>query len=219
MKNDKIVIQKTAAAMKRRMNGESTGHDWWHAYRVWQTAKRITATEPTANQLVVELAALLHDIADYKFSKGDHELGPKLAGEWLQDQNVAPAVIESVQVIIRTIDFKGANVAHNLASIEAKIVFDADKLDALGAIGIARAFAYGGAKSRDIHNPDVKPVMHDSFGAYKKNTSPTINHFYEKLLLLKDLMQTKEGRRLAQKRHAYMKRYLEEFLKEWEGER
>lgn len=202
------------------MLGEATGHDWWHVYRVWQSAKHISCQEPDADSLVVELGALLHDIADWKFSDGDLEAGPKAARQWLAEQEVSEAVIGHIENIIRDTSFKGAKVPLTLKTLEAKIIFDADKLDAIGAIGIARAFAYGGAKGRSLYEPDEKPVMHESFEDYKnKGETHTINHFYEKLLLLKDLMQTETGKKMAQQRHLYMQSYLEQFYKEWNGDK
>jgi uncharacterized protein len=218
--SDAELINKTAEFVKNKMLGEATGHDWWHVYRVWQTAKHIVASEPEADSTVVELGALLHDIADWKFADGDLEAGPKAAREWLESQKADEVTIAHIEDIIRDTSFKGAKVALTLKTLEAKIIFDADKLDAIGAIGIARAFAYGGAKGRALYEPDEKPVMHESFEDYKnKGETHTINHFYEKLLLLKDLMQTKTGSQMAQQRHKFMEQYLEQFYAEWEGKR
>ena len=215
--NNNLLISKTADFIKNRMLDESTGHDWWHVYRVWQIAKTIAANEPKADGLTVELGALLHDIADWKFAGGDMEAGPKAAREWLESQGVGDDIIRHIEDIIKDTSFKGANVALDMKTLESKIVFDADKLDAIGAIGIARTFAYGGNKERPIYNPELKPTMHDTFEAYKADESHTINHFYEKLLLLKNLMQTKTGKKLAEHRHAYMESFLDEFYKEWDG--
>lgn len=216
--NQQNIVKQTADFVKQKMLGEGSGHDWWHVYRVWQIAKTITANEPQADLYIVELGALLHDIADWKFADGDLEAGPRAARQWLETCSVDNKTIEHVEDILRNISFKGAKVALQLNSIEAKIISDADKLDALGAIGIARTFAYGGSKSRSMYEPDQKPVLHETFEDYKNNQSHTINHFYEKLLLLKDIIQTETGRQLAQKRHEYMVNYLEEFYKEWDGE-
>jgi uncharacterized protein len=216
--NDTQLISETAEFIKQRLLGEGSGHDWWHVYRVWQLAKTIADNEPNADRLTVELGAILHDIADWKFAGGDTEAGPKAARQWLEGKSVDEKVISHIEDIIRDTSFKGANVDLNLKTIEAKIVSDADKLDAIGAIGIGRTFAYGGSKGRSMYEPDQKPTMHDSFEAYKKSDSPTINHFYEKLLLLKDLMYTKTGKRLARHRHKIMEQYLDEFFKEWHGE-
>lgn len=216
MDNDTI-ISKTADYIKTKMLGESTGHDWWHVHRVWRTAKTIAADEPGANVFIVELGALLHDIADWKFTDGDMEVGPKAARDWLETLDVSEEDITHVEDIIRDTSFKGAEVDLAMKTLEARIVFDADKLDAIGAIGIARTFAYGGNKGRAMYEPSQKPTMHTSFEDYASNTSPTINHFYEKLLLLKDLMQTSAGRKMAEHRHAYMEDFLQEFYEEWDG--
>lgn len=212
-----VLIRKTAAFIKERLLGEGSGHDWWHIYRVWQVAKAIAKNEPDANLLVVELGALLHDIADWKFADGDIEAGPRAAREWLVHQGVHEATIKHIEDILRNVSFKGAKVKLKLNSLETKIVSDADKLDAIGAIGIARTFAYGGSKNRSMYEPDHKPTLHDTFEAYKSSNSPTINHFYEKLLLLKDMMQTETGKQMAEHRHKYMEQFLDEFYGEWEG--
>lgn len=216
--SDQELIAKTAAFIKNKMQGEGTGHDWWHVYRVWQTAKTIADNEPKADKMTVELGALLHDIADWKFADGDLEAGPKAARKWLEAQGADNKLISHIEDIIRDTSFKGAKVDLHLKTLEAQIIFDADKLDAIGAIGIARAFTYGGSKNRPLYEPDQKPVMHTTFEQYHAGISHTINHFYEKLLLLKDLMQTETGRKLAEQRHKYMEDYLEEFYKEWKGE-
>lgn len=216
--SDEDVLQKTAAFVQDKFANETTGHDWWHMYRVWRLAKRILKTEPAADPFVTELAALLHDIADWKFHDDD-EAGPKAAREWLVGLGVAEDVVLRVEDIVRNVSFKGAKVKNKLKTIEGKIVFDADKLDAIGAIGIARAFAYGGANQRTMYEPDRVAVMHDTFEAYKNDKSGTINHFYDKLLLLKDRMYTAEGKKLAQKRHSIMENFLKEFHNEWQGER
>lgn len=199
------------------MLGEGSGHDWWHVYRVWQLAKTIADKEQDADRFTVELGALLHDIADWKFADGDLEAGPRAAREWLEKNGAEEEVIRHVEDIIRDTSFKGAKVDLVLKTLEAKIIFDADKLDAIGAIGIARTFAYGGSKNRSMYEPDEKPIMHASFEEYKNNQSHTINHFYEKLLLLKDLMQTQTGQQIAQSRHDYMENFLKEFYTEWDG--
>jgi uncharacterized protein len=214
------IIQKTADYVRQEMMGEASGHDWWHVYRVWQTAQLIAKSEKAADPFVVELGALLHDIADWKFADGDLDAGPRKARAWLESLQVEETAILVVEDILRDTPFKGAGVALELKTIEAEIVFDADKLDAIGAIGIARAFAYGGNQNRVMYEPEVKPTMHQTFEAYKNDEkSHTINHFYEKLLLLKDLMQTETGKQLALRRHVYMEKFLEEFLGEWNGER
>lgn len=210
-------IAKTAAFVKQKFSGEGSGHDWWHMYRVWQLAKTIAAEEPTADMLVVELGALLHDIADWKFHGGDEEAGPEAARKWLESIGAEEEVIAHIEDIIRTVSFKGAGVASGMRTIEGKIIHDADKLDAIGAIGIARTFAYGGSKNRPMYDPGIKPELHTDFEAYRKSTAPTINHFYEKLLLLKDRMYTDSAKKLARHRHDFMQAYLDEFYSEWDG--
>ena len=194
------------------------GHDWWHIYRVWKTAKHIAASEQV-DVFVVELGALLHDIADSKFHNGDESIGPKRAGELLQSLQVDEPVIIHVQNIISHISFKGGNHQQAFRSKELDVVQDADRLDAIGAIGIARAFNYGGFKNRSLHDPGIQPNLAMSREEYKSNKAPTINHFYEKLLLLKDRMNTATGKALAAERHAFMETYLNQFYKEWEGEK
>lgn len=210
-------VAKTAKYIKDKFSGEGSGHDWWHMYRVWQLAIEISNNEQGANSLVVELAALLHDIADWKFNDGNIEAGPEAARNWLTSINVSEDIIVHVEEVIRTVSYKGAGVASNMKTIEGKIVHDADKIDALGAIGMARVFAYGGSASREIYNPEIKPILHKTFEEYKNNKGSSINHFYEKLLLLKDRMYTDTGKRIAKSRHQYMEKYLEEFYKEWDG--
>jgi uncharacterized protein len=206
-----------ASDVRERMTsaGDSS-HDWWHVYRVWQTARRI-ASEENADAFVVELAALLHDIADWKFHDGDETVGPRVAGEILATHGVGTDVIAHVQEIIATISFKGAGVATPMRTIEGACVQDADRLDAIGAVGIARCFAYGGFKGRLLYDPDVSPETHADKDAYRKNNSHSINHFYEKLLLLKDRMNTETAKKIAIDRHGFMEAYLERFYKEWEG--
>lgn len=212
------IIDLTAEHVKALLSGEGSGHDWWHILRVWNNAKTIAATEK-ANMFIVELAALLHDIGDHKFYNGDETVGPRLAAEWLQGLHVKDEVIDHITSIIKELSFKGAGTTSMMSSMEGCIVQDADRLDAIGAIGIARTFAFGGHKNREIFNPAILPEMHTSFEAYKSSTAPTINHFYEKLLLLKDRMYTKTARALAAQRHQYMEGYLEQFYAEWEGKR
>ena len=216
---DQELIAKTAAFVKDKFEHESTGHDWWHMYRVWQLSRHIIESEKTADPLITELGALLHDIADWKFHDGDMEAGPRAARAWLSSLEAREEVIVAVEDIIRNVSFKGAGVASNMKTLEGKIVHDADKLDAIGAIGIARTFAYGGANNTAMYDPSVDPKHHADFEAYKKDAGPTINHFYEKLLLLKDRMYTDMGKRMAEHRHQVMERYLDEFYAEWEGER
>lgn len=207
------LIDKTEAFVRATLQNAEGGHDWWHIHRVWDNAKLIAQTE-RADLLVVELAALLHDIADSKFHNGDEEIGPKTAGDFLQSLHVDEAVIEHVQQIIRHISFKSGFDKKAFRSIELDIVQDADRLDAIGAIGIARAFNYGGFKGREIYNPEIKPNLNMTKAEYKNTKAPTINHFYEKLLLLKDKMNTPTGKRLAEQRHAFMESYLKQFYSE-----
>ena len=215
MEKELIVIQ-TADFMKSELIGEGSGHDWWHVYRVWKNAVQIAKREDV-DLFVVELAALLHDIADWKFNDGNEDIGPQLAREWLESLNVEENEISNVCQIIQDISFKGSGVVTNMKTQEGKIVQDADRLDAMGAIGIGRAFAYGGSKGREMYNPDLKPEKHNSFEQYKKSQSSSINHFYEKLLLLKELMNTDTAKKIAEKRHVVMLNYLDDFLQEWEG--
>jgi uncharacterized protein len=210
------LTQRTADHVKTVLSGDGTGHDWWHVYRVWKTARRIGQAEE-ANPLVVELAALLHDIADWKVHGGDTTIGPKTARAWLASLDLDPNVIDHVCRIVADISFKGANVEQPTLSPEGQVVQDADRLDAIGAIGIARAFAYGGSKSRMIHDPTCPPMEHRSAESYLNNAGTTINHFYEKLLLLKDRMNTPTGQAMAAERHRFMEEYLRRFNEEWEG--
>ncbi len=216
--NKKSIITQTAERMKTHLDGEASGHDWWHVYRVWQNALHIGAQEH-ADLFVVELAALLHDIADWKFHDGNEDIGPNMAAQWLEELSVEPKTIAHICDIIRNLSFKGAGVATPMDTLEGMIVQDADRLDAIGAIGIARAFAYGGTKNRLMHDPTIPPQHHTSSGQYKNNAGPTINHFYEKLLLLQDRMNTKTARKIAHHRHRFMENFLEEFLQEWDGKR
>lgn len=208
-------IDRTANHVQTALSGDGTGHDWWHVYRVWNMVRRIGQAEK-ADLLIVELAALLHDIADWKLHEGDSSVGPKVAKDWLDSLDVDPSISEHVCQIIANISFKGAAVEQPPLSLEGQVVQDADRLDAMGAIGIARAFAYGGAKGRAIYDPVVRPTEHRTAEAYLKGGT-TINHFYEKLLLLKDRMNTATGKALAQERHQFMEEYLRRFGEEWEG--
>ena len=214
--NKELIIKKTADYAKKTLEGEGSGHDWWHVYRVWKLAKKIGRKEK-ADMFIVELAALLHDIADYKLHGGDEEIGAKKAHKWLTSLRVDKKYIDHIVDIVGGINFKGARVKHNIKTLEGRIVFDADKLDAMGAIGIARTFAFGGHMGREIYNPNQKPYMHKSFEEYKNGKSHTINHFYEKLLLLKDFMHTETAKKIAQKRHLYLQDFLNKFYKEWDG--
>ena len=215
MNKDQIIIQ-TTEYIKTRLMGEGSGHDWWHVYRVWKNAIYIGKQE-SVDLFVVELAALLHDVADWKFHDGNVEIGPQVAKEWLESLGVTEEIVSHVCQIIKDISFKGAGVVTAMKTTEGMVVQDADRLDALGAIGIARTFAYGGSKSREMYNPDMKPEMHASFEQYKNSQGTSINHFYEKLLLLKELMNTATAKQIAVKRHAVMEDYLQQFFNEWEG--
>lgn len=217
---DTDIITKTAAYVRKKLEGEGSGHDWWHIQRVWNMAKRLTTdTNGQVHLHTVELAALLHDIADHKFHNGDTTIGPKVARDWLHSLNVQEDVIQHVSEIVTDISYKGAGVKTPMQTIEGKIVQDADRLDAIGAIGIARAFAYGGHKSRELYNPDIDPTMHSNFDAYKNDDGHTLNHFYEKLFLLKGRMNTDAAKKIAQERHTFMENYVSTFLQEWEGQK
>ncbi|MFZ3054902.1 MAG: HD domain-containing protein [Minisyncoccales bacterium] len=215
MDKDKI-IKKISGEVKSRLDGEASGHDWWHVYRVWKNAKIIAKNEK-ADLFIVEIASLLHDIADWKFHQGDESVGPREAEKILSKYDIPENIINQVCEIIVSISFKGANVKSETKTIEGKIVQDADRLDAIGAIGIARAMAYGGYKNRPIYDPNKKPTLHKTKKAYMKNNGSSINHFYEKLLLLKNLMNTKTAKKLAKERHSFMEKYLDKFFEEWEG--
>ena len=215
--NKSQVLKNTEDFVKESLKNAEGGHDWFHIQRVWRNAKLIAKTE-TADLFIVELGALLHDIADSKFHNGDETIGPKVASEFLKNQQVSAEIITQVVKIIENVSFKGGNVQQDFNSIELKIVQDADRLDALGSIGIARTFNYGGFKERALYDPEIKPKLNMSKEEYKASSAPTINHFYEKLLLLKDRMNTKTGKEIAQKRHEFMELYLEQFYAEWNGE-
>ena len=215
MKNEQI--KKTIDFVKNELKHAESGHDWFHIERVYKNAKLI-AKDEDVDLFVVELAALLHDIADSKFHDGDESIGPKKAKEFLKTLNIDGSIVNHIINIIANMSFSKSldnNVKFN--SLELQVVQDADRLDAIGAIGIARTFNYGGFKNRTIYNPEIKPVLNQSKAAYKKSKAPTINHFYEKLLLLKDKMNTTTGKIIATKRHQFMELYLEQFYNEWEG--
>jgi len=216
--NNNEVIDITIKYVKKELQGAEGGHDWWHIERVWRNAKLISRSEHV-DIFIVELAALLHDIADAKFHNGDENIGPEKAKEFLESLSVEKEIIVHVENIIRNISFKGGNFTKDFYSPELAVVQDADRLDAIGAIGIARAFNYGGFKNREIYNPSIAPDLKMNKETYKKSNAPTINHFYEKLLLLKGLMNTKTGKKLAEERHCFMQFFLEEFYSEWEGKR
>ncbi len=214
--NEQQILDNTIIFVKEVLKNAEGGHDWFHIQRVYNNAKLIAKGEH-ADGFIVALGALLHDIADAKFYDGDETIGPLKATEFLLKQDVDSAVIEHVVQIIKNISFKGGNVKRTFSSKELDIVQDADRLDAIGAIGIARCFNYGGFKNRAIYNPDIQPNMNMTKEEYKKSTAPSINHFYEKLLLLKDKMNTKTGQQIATERHKFMERYLQQFYAEWNG--
>lgn len=209
------LIEQTAAHVKAAMNGEGS-HDWWHVHRVCQTALRIGEREG-ADLQIVALAALLHDLGDHKFYGGDETVAPRMAREWLESIGAPADVTAHVEAIVGTLSFKGAGVPTPMHTLEGRVVQDADRLDAIGAVGIARAFAYGGHKGRLLYDPDQPPEHHADFAAYRNNTNPTINHFYEKLLLLKDRMNTETARQAAEARHRFMETFLAQFYAEWDG--
>lgn len=210
------ILEQTIAFVKKTLAGAEAGHDWFHIERVYKNALLINQAEK-GDELIVALAALLHDIADPKFNVGDEEIGPKMAGDFLKELGLAPAQIHHVQQIIRNLSYKASLGTITFQSRELDIVQDADRLDAIGAIGIARAFTYGGYKNRVLYNPEIAPDLNMSKEVYKNSTAPTINHFYEKLLRLKDLMKTNTGKVIAAQRHDFMLVYLDHFYKEWEG--
>lgn len=211
------IIDKTIFFVKEQLQYAEGGHDWFHVQRVFRNALLISENE-TCNLEVVKLGALLHDIADSKFHDGDETIGPKIARDFLEKQQVPEEIIGHVILIIQNISYKGGNFEQQFTSKELEIIQDADRLDALGAIGIARMFNYGGFKNRPIYNPEIAPNLKMDKEAYKNNNAPTLNHFYEKLLLLKDKMNTDTGKKLAEDRHNYMVRFLSQFYAEWDGQ-
>lgn len=217
MENENL-IQTTIQFVKQKLQNAEGGHDWFHIERVFKNSLLIAKNEK-CNLLVVQLAALLHDIADSKFNDGDETIGPKVASDFLKSQNVDDKIIEEVVQIINNISFKGGNFQKTYNSIELDIVQDADRLDAIGAIGIARVFNYGGFKNRVLYDPEIFPSLDMTKEDYKNNANPTLNHFYEKLLLLKDKMNTKTGKKIADERHLFMENYLSQFYAEWNGEK
>jgi len=216
MKKQENIINKTIVFVKETLKDAEGGHDWFHIERVYKNSILISKTEEV-DGLVVALGALLHDIADSKFHGGDESVGPKVANTFLSEEGVDDETIQHVVNIIKNISFKGGNEEQKFSSPELNVVQDADRLDAMGAIGVARCFNYGGFKNRAIYDPEIKPDLNMSKEAYKKSTSPTINHFYEKLLLLKDRMNTETGKNLAKGRHEFMLQFLDQFYKEWNG--
>lgn len=214
IKNRQKIIKEVKNYVENAMSGDSTGHDWWHSWRVWKMAKAIAKKEG-GDLFIIELAALLHDIADWKFHGGDTKASSRKAETLLKELGVDAATIRHISHIVDNVSYKGAGVANKIRTKEGMIVQDADRLDAIGAMGIARSFAYGGHAGREIYNPAIKPKLHRTFKQYKDGKSTSINHFYEKLLLLKDRLNTKTAKKIALKRHKFLREYLKQFFKEW----
>lgn len=214
--NNSELINKTITFVKEKLNDAEGGHDWFHIERVYKNALLIAKNTP-CDSTVVKLGALLHDIADSKFHNGDETIGPRTARLFLESEHAPEEIIAHVVKIIENISYKGGNFEKKFTSIELDIVQDADRLDAIGAIGVARAFHYGGYKDRIIYDPSIAPITNMTKEEYKKNNAPTINHFYEKLLLLKDKMNTETGKQIATERHRFMETFLSQFYAEWEG--
>lgn len=212
------IVKNTIAFVKEALRTAEGGHDWFHIDRVYNNALHISQTE-NVDPLVVSLAALLHDIADSKFHNGDETIGPKIARDFLTTQPISETTVDHVIKIIENVSFSGGNKKQTFRSTELDVVQDADRLDAIGAIGIARAFNYGGFKNRSLYDPAIAPNLEMSPEEYKASTAPTVNHFYEKLLLLKDLMNTETGRRISLERHQFMEQFLTQFQSEWSGEK
>lgn len=212
-------IEKTISFVKEKLDGAEAGHDWFHVERVWKLAKKMASEEKNVDILVVELAALLHDIADPKFHDGNEDLAIKISRDFLEELKVSSSQKERILLIIKKMSFKNRQeINPSEQSIEFQMVQDADRLDAIGAIGIARAFHFGGFKNNLMYHPDIKPNMGMTKSEYKKSKGTTINHFYEKLLLLKEMMNTTAGKRMAEERHDYMLNFIRQFQKEWNGE-
>tara|TARA_R100000935_G_C2822480_1_gene160487 strand:+ start:197 stop:859 length:663 start_codon:yes stop_codon:yes gene_type:complete len=216
LNNFEELIAHTIAFVKNELKDAEGGHDWFHIERVYKNALLIAQNEDV-DVTVVAMGALLHDIADSKFYNGDETVGPKKAREFLESQNVAADTVNHVVKIIENVSFKGGNKTQNFSSKELEVVQDADRLDALGAVGIARTFNYGGFKNRKLYDPNIPPNLNMTPTEYKASTAPTINHFYEKLLLLKDRMNTKTAKKIATQRHLFMEAFLKQFYAEWEG--
>jgi uncharacterized protein len=214
--NSRKIIENTILFVKESLKNSEGGHDWFHVERVYNISINI-ANKENADLFVVALGALLHDIADSKFHGGDENIGPKKAASFLKEQQVADEIIQHVVKIIKNISFKGGNFSQRFRSLELDCIQDADRVDAIGAIGIARCFSYGGFKNRSLYDPEIKPNVSMTKEEYKKSTAPSINHFHEKLLLLKDKMNTAAGKEIALERHVFMQNFLEQFYKEWEG--
>jgi len=210
-------ITPTAAFIEDKFRHEGSAHDWAHIHRVWVLARRLAADSPEADPELTELGALLHDVADWKYHGDDYEAGPRAARAWLVGLGAPVELIGRVETVIREVSFKGLDVPTPVSSVEAALVQDADRLDAIGAVGIARAFAYGGHKGRPLHDPAVPPVAHASFESYQQSTAPTLNHFYEKLLHLHSRLHTPAARELAAGRQVFMEVFVARFLAEWDG--
>jgi len=215
--NKQQIINKTKVHLKAEFGKEGTGHDWWHIERVLNNASAIAKKEKGADLFIVQLGALLHDVADFKFHGGDEAIGGKVAAQWLKKIGADEITIQKIIHIVNNVSFKGLGEESKMKSFEGKIVQDADRLDAIGALGIARAFAYGGYKQRPIYDPSAIMKTNKKFSSYKKGSNSSIHHFYEKLLHVKDLMNTKTGKKMAVGRHKFLEAYLREFYAEWEG--
>ncbi len=214
------IIDQTIEFVRKELSKAEGGHDWWHTYRVWQNSKLIAqSVENNSDPLVIELGALLHDIADSKFHGGDENVGPEKAQIFLQSLHLPQEIIGHVVNIVRYVSFKNDLESRSFNSPELEIVQDADRLDAIGAVGIARAFSFGGHKGNPLYDPDISPVTSMDKETYKKRNGPTINHFYEKLLLLRERMNTPQGRAIAEERHQFMQIFLDQFFAEMNGEK
>ena len=207
------ILQKTREYIRNSFEGENSGHDWWHIHRVCKMALHIARIEG-GNLFIIEMAALLHDLDDWKFNDSEELIKTRT---FLMDTDIEHNEIETIEQIIREVSFKGAGVKNEVTTLEARIVQDADRLDAMGALGIARTFAYGGAKGRVIYDPYIKPNLHKDFDSYKKDSGPTINHFYEKLLLLKDRLNTTTAKQIGESRHRFMEDFIARFYTEWDA--
>ena len=213
----KEILKQTEIYIRELFQTDSTGHDWWHVYRVWQVAKTIAAHEAGADMFVVEMAALLHDLGDYKLAQNGEETAAQAIEQYLEKFSLASTIVDAIITVVDKVSFSKNVGKQEKISLEAQIVRDADRLDALGAIGIARVFAYGGSKNRIMYDPTQKPQEYSSVQKRRMSMSSSINHFYEKLLLLRGMMHTKTAKKMAKKRHVYMQKYLDEFYAEWEG--
>lgn len=209
-------IEYVQSEVKRTLQHAECGHDFSHAVRVMKNAEQI-ATSEGGDLIIIQAAALLHDVSDEKFSNGNEVIGLKLTENILKKAKFKSAEIVKIIEIIKNISYKGGFNANGIPSIECAIVQDADRLDAIGAIGIARAFHYGGYKNRELYNPEIEPQDFANAEEYRKSNGPTLNHFYEKLLKLKYLMNTPTAKALAEPRHQFLEQFLAQFLTEWNG--